>query len=295
MRASDATLEGPKRDVTVQVYEPHKAGLPPLTPYIRDLWSRRHFAAAYSRAGIRAANTQTFFGQMWLVINPLLLALVYFLLVVVIRGGATGDFSIANGIEYLAHITAGLFLFTLVTGAIQTGAASITGGGKLILNIPFPRLLMPLAAVRTAFFRFLPTLPVFIVIRLLAGAPWNLAILLSVYFLFMAILLSVGLAAFFATTQVYFRDTTSFLPYFTRIWLYLSPVLWLPAPAYEKLGNIVFLNPMYPILGGWDETALLATVPPLPIFIWSAVWAVVILVGGSLFFMSRERDFAVRV
>ena len=37
-----------------------------------------------------------------------------------------------------------------------------------------------------------------------------------------------GLAALFATLQVYFRDTSSFLPYFLRLWMYLSPVLWMP-------------------------------------------------------------------
>ena len=35
-----------------------------------------------------------------------------------------------------------------------------------------------------------------------------------------------GLAMIFATMTVYFRDTTKFLSYVLRIWLYLSPVLY---------------------------------------------------------------------
>lgn len=282
-------------NVPVHVYEPHRAGIPPLAPYFRQLYERRFFAAAFSRANIRAANTQTFFGQLWLVINPTLLAVVYFLLVTVIRGGASGSFDLTNGMAYLAHITGGLFLFTLVSGAMQAGAGSITGGGKLILNMSFPRLLMPLAAVRTAFFRFLPTLPVFLVIRILAGGAWSWAMLLSVYFLAMAVLFSVGLAALFAAIQVYFRDASSFLPYVTRIWLYLSPVLWFPDDVFHKVGNLLFVNPLFSIIGGWAETTLEASVPPLSMFVWSAAWAIVVAVAGALFFMSRERDFAVRV
>ena len=66
-------------------YGPHRAGLPPLVPYFRELWARREFAAEMSKATLRGANVNTFFGQAWIVLNPLLLAGVYYLLVTIIR------------------------------------------------------------------------------------------------------------------------------------------------------------------------------------------------------------------
>ena len=69
------------------VYEPHRAGLPPLVPYFRELWRRRTFAFELSRTSMHAANTDTVFGQAWLVINPLLLSGVYYILVDIIGGG----------------------------------------------------------------------------------------------------------------------------------------------------------------------------------------------------------------
>ena len=44
-------------------YGPHRAGLPPLVPYFRELWARREFAAEMSKATLRGANVNTFFGQ----------------------------------------------------------------------------------------------------------------------------------------------------------------------------------------------------------------------------------------
>ena len=73
-------------DPVYHQYGPHRAGLPPLVSYFRELWQRRQFAAEMSRASMRGANTSTFFGQAWLVLNPLLLAGVYYLLVTIIRG-----------------------------------------------------------------------------------------------------------------------------------------------------------------------------------------------------------------
>ena len=101
--------------------------------------------------------------------------------------------------------------------------------GKLLMNTPFPRLLIPLSAVRTAFFRFLPTIPVYFIFHIIFLTDvWHPKMLLSLYFLGTMVRVQHGLAAFFATLQVYFRDTSSFLPFFVRIWMYLSPVLWTP-------------------------------------------------------------------
>ncbi|NCT91320.1 ABC transporter permease [Cellulomonas sp. APG4] len=277
----------PDWDAELQVYEPHKAGLPRFGPYFRDLVDRLPFAAEFSRSGIRAANTQTVFGQLWLVLNPLLLACVYYILVAILTR--------RGGMEFLAHIVGGLFVYYFVSNSISTGASSVTGGGRLIMNMAFPRLLMPMAAVRTAFFRFLPTVPVYLLIHTLGGGVWSPTMLLGLVFLGMLVVFGIGMAAFVAALQVYFRDTSSFLPYFLRIWLYLSPVLWYPQDAPERFADLMVLNPLYSMIGGWTETTLQGVVPPVEMWVAGSLWAVVALVAGSLFFMSRERDFAVRL
>ena len=203
-------------------YGPHRVGLPPLVPYFRELWHRRPFATEMSKATMRGANTSTFFGQAWLVLNPLLLAAIYYVLVTIIRG--------RHEPAFFPHLTLAIFAFTFVSTSATSGSTSVTGSGKLLINTAFPRLLIPLAAVRTAFFRFLPTVPVYMVIHLifLPVSTWHPRMFLAGYFLGTMIVFGMGLAAFFAALQVYFRDTAQFLPFFVRIWMYLSPVLWLP-------------------------------------------------------------------
>jgi len=287
-----AQAQAPDWDAELQVYEPHRAGLPKFKPYFRDLRSRLAFAAEFSRSGMRAAHSQTVFGQLWLVLNPLLLAFVYFLLVNVLSGGGVGS-------ERFVQIVGGIFVFYFFSGSVSTGAGSVTTGGRLILNMAFPRLLMPLSAVRTAFFRFLPTLPVFLVIRAFAGGKWDWNMLLSLVFLVLLAMFSMGMAALMATIQVYFRDASSFLPYFLRIWLYLSPVLWfvddMSTGRFADFAPYMILNPLYSLIGGWGDLTVRAVTPGADIWIAAVAWAVLSLVGGSLFFMSRERDFAVRI
>jgi teichoic acid transport system permease protein len=272
-------------------YGPHRAGLPPLVPYFRELWLRRAFASEMSRATMRSANTSTFFGQAWLVLNPLLLAAVYYLLVTIIRNH--------HDPAFFAHLTLNLFAFNLVSTSITSGATSVTSSGKLLINTAFPRLLIPLSTVRTAFFRFLPTIPVYFFFHvLILPREWSWTMLLSVYFLFTMIVFSMGLAAFFAALQVYFRDTSSFLPFFVRLWMYLSPVLWLPEAikGFSKTAQtLIELNPLYSMLGGYAEVMQDGRVPPPYVWVGAAAWALGVAVVGFLFFISREREFAVRL
>jgi teichoic acid transport system permease protein len=273
-------------------YGPHRAGLPRMLPYIRELWRRRAFAVEMSKAVMRGANTSTFFGQLWLILNPLLLAGVYYLLVTVIRG--------SHNPAFFAHLCLNLFAFNLVATSITSGATSVTSSGKLLMNTPFPRLLIPLSAVRTAFFRFLPTVPVYFIFHVIFLTDvWSPKMLLSLYFLGTMVLFGMGLAAFFATLQVYFRDTSSFLPFFVRVWMYLSPVLWKPEDIATLNSPIVLtiiqLNPMYSMLGGYSELLQGPGFPPLYMWLIAAGWAVVAAVIGFLFFISREREFTVRL
>ena len=275
----------------IQVYEPHKVGLPNMSAYVRDLWARREFAAELSRATMRAGYSVTFFGRLWLVINPLLLAMVYYVLV--------GLLGARSGGEFLVHLVGGLFFFYFISGCLTTGAGSVTGGGKLIATMAFPRLLMPLSAVRSAFFRFLPTMIVYAVFHVAFGQPLKWQMLLAVVFLFLATVFGIGVAVIFATLQVYFRDTASFLPYFVRIWLYLSPVLWYPEDAVRHLGeagaNLALINPLHSLVGGWTDLLVRGVVPPPVVWVVATAWALVAFVIGTLFFISREREFAVRL
>jgi teichoic acid transport system permease protein len=109
------------------------------------------------------------------------------------------------------------------------------------------------------------------------------------------VLVAAGLAMFVATLQVYFRDLAQFLPYLLRVWLYLSPVLWYADELPDRYKAFLWLNPIGPLLKAWSEVLINGKAPD-PAAIGAGVgWAAGLVLVGSLFFMSRERDFAVRL
>ncbi len=270
------------------VYEPHRVGLPPLGPYVRELWRRRHFALELARTNLRAQHFNTAFGQLWLILNPLLLALVLFALVTIVRGGSRGT-------EFLAHLMLGLFAFRLVSVSIKQGATSVVGGGRLILNTAFPRALLPLASVLTAFMRFLPTLVVYAVMHAIAGLPLGAQLLWTLPVVALLVVFASGATMLVATAQVYFRDMTNFLTYFLRIWVYASPILYYAHEVPERFKPIIAANPLYPMLGALSEVVNEGQSPSLGFLLAGLAWASGAFVVGALFFISREREFAVRL
>jgi ABC-type polysaccharide/polyol phosphate export permease len=270
------------------VYEPHKIGLPPLGPYVKALWQRREFAVEMARTELRSQHFNSAFGQLWLLLNPLLLAGVYFVLVDILRSGS-------RPAGFFAHLMAGLFAYYFVSGAVRAATRSVTSGGKLILNSAFPRTLLPLSEVLVAFIRFLPTIVIYVPVHLISGRPVGLVDLWLIPLLALLVILVSGLAMLVAALQVYFRDLKDFLPYLLRVWLYASPVLYYAHEVPGRYALILKVNPLGGLLTAWSDVLIGGRSPYATSLALAAGWAFALFVGGALFFISREREFAVRI
>jgi teichoic acid transport system permease protein len=274
-------------DKPLVVYEPFRAGLPPMRDYLRSLWSRRTFIAEFSRSELREQNYGSVFGQLWLILNPLLLSAVYFLLIYVIGGSSDST--------RFGHLTASLFLFYLIANSLTGGVKAITSGQRLILNTSFPRIMLPMSATVIALFKFIPTVLVFVVIHAVIGLPYSWQMLWAIPIFFIALVMSLGMAILISCINVYFRDISSMLPYLTRSLLYLSPVLYEAVNISERIKKVEIANPIFYLLDSWSRVVVHAQAPTKMGLIHASIWALAIFFIGSYFFLSRERDFAVRL
>jgi ABC-type polysaccharide/polyol phosphate export permease len=272
----------------LHVYEPHRIGLPPIGPYLQGVWRRRQFAYELSRTSLRAQHFSTAFGQLWLILNPVLLAAVYFLLVDILRHGRHGP-------GFFAHLMAGVFAFTFFSGSVIQGARSVVKSGRLVLNTAFPRTLLPLSAVLTCFYRFLPTVGVYAIFHVASGLPVGPQLLWIIPIFGMLVMFAAGIAMLVAAAQVYFRDVQQFLPYVMRIWMYSTPILYFYFEVPRHLRYFIDANPLTPIFASWSRVLNQGLAPSPKFMLWGLGWAVAALVIGAVFFISREREFAVRL
>jgi teichoic acid transport system permease protein len=214
---------------------------------------------------------------------------VYFLLVYILRGSGS------RGVEFFAHLLAGLFAYYFISDSIRLSVKSVTGGGRLILNTAFPRALLPLSSVITAFLRFLPTLVIYIPVHIIAGLPFGPHLLWLIPLIFLMFVMATGAGMLVSALQVYFRDVKNFLPYFLRVWLYSSPVLYYADEVPDGLGWILYVNPLGGMLTAWSDVLIMGQAPEPWAIGMATAWSFGIFLAGGLFFVSREREFAVRL
>jgi len=222
------------------------------------------------------------------VLNPLLLTAVFFLVFgVIFQQGRRGN------PEYLAYLMSGMFGYRFTSSVIQRASNTIVNNSKLIMNMRFPRLLLPLSSVLEAAIGFLVSIVVFFLISGLAignWPTWSFFYFFPIFFF--QIFFSLGLGALAARLAVPFRDVSNLIPYLLRIWMYLSPILWTAdmlenAPSWVE--PFMNLNPMHHILLAYRAALIPAEYSFNSVNLaGTVIAAVVFLVIGSISFIRFE-------
>ena len=272
------------------VYEPTVTGLPPLRPYLTALAQRRRFMWHLARTDLKGEHYDTAIGQLWVILDPLLTAAVYFLFRSVVKpsGGA------ANRNAILSHLVWAVFFFTYTNNAITGGARSLLQGRQLILNASFPRVALPTVAIVKSLLDFLPTLIVYFVLHAILRQPFGLSLICLPLLIAIQTVFNMGFGMLLAPLMVFYRDTGGFLPYFTRLWLYVTPALYTIAEIPQSLKAYLRWNPLYPLFGALEQV-FKGQFPSGGYVLGAAAWACGFFLIGAVMFLARERDFAVRL
>jgi teichoic acid transport system permease protein len=273
----------------VTVYGPAMSVVPPLVPYIRSLWARRQLTWHLSRSELKAEHFDTVLGQVWLVLDPLIMAAVYLLIRAVLRpiGSAEERWAL------IADLIMSVFFFHFTSRTLNSGARSLLRNQRMILNASVPVGVYPLASVLKGFLDFVPTVLVYFVIHAALGQPFGLGMVTLPLFIVFQTLFTYGCVLFFAPQTVFYRDAAELLPYMTRIWLFATPVLYRVSEIPPNL-DILKLNPLYPFFAAYEQI-FDGRWPSLVYVVATGAWAVVTIVAGGWLFLRREREVAVRL
>lgn len=222
-----------------------KAPLAKWRTYVSGLWRRREFAFFLIQGNLTARNASTTLGLMWWILHPLLAAAIFFIVFGLILGGRRSQ------PEFLSYLVVGVFAFQFTTASMNGGSNLVSRNAKLLVNVRFPRLILPIAATGEALVGFVTSLSAVLVITLVAGIVPNELMLMLIPTLVIHTVFCLGLASLTARWVVPFRDIGNLIPHITRFWFYLTPIIWgldrlETIPSWAK--TLVQLNPMYSIV-----------------------------------------------
>ncbi|MDQ3936716.1 MAG: ABC transporter permease [Actinomycetota bacterium] len=192
-------------------------------------------------------------GYLWQLMRPLMLfSVLYFVFSEFVKIGQ-------NAPNFAVVLLLGIVTFTFFADATGAAISSVVDRENLIRKIHFPRMVIPLAVVLTAFFNFLVNLIAVAIFALANGVEPRLSWLQFPLLILALGIWAVGLSMLLSALYVRARDVQPIWEVLVQAMFYAAPVIY-PIEAIPKpeWGRLVMLNPLSVIL----EQARYAVIDP---------------------------------
>jgi len=264
-------------------------GRPALPQYIWLLWQRRHFINADSRTRAFSGNRDMLLGNLWLVGQPILRGLIYFLIFGLIL-------QTSRGIEnFPGFLMIGVFLFGYTSSCATSGVSSMMSARNMIQSFSFPRAAIPLAVFFRETWSMVPIVGTLILL-LFVMPPGTTVTWTWIYFplvLLLQAMFNTGVVLYAARFGAALPDLKHLLTFFVRLWFYSSGVMFsldnfVSHPVWLM---IMKANPLYLVLDMSRDLLLYDTVPLTHYWVVLGCWAVITPVLGFLYFWQGEETY----
>jgi lipopolysaccharide transport system permease protein len=256
---------------------------------LRDLWVYRELIFFMIWRNLKVRYKQTLLGATWAVIQPLMTMLVFNF---ILNGGIT-KVNTPNNIPYPIFSYTALLPWGLFETALNQASRSLTTNQNMVTKIYFPRLVLPISSVLAGLVDFAIAFVVLVgmMVYYQVTPGWDVLWTLPT-FLLLAIGTALGVALWLSAINVKYRDVNYALPFLTRFWFFITPVVYSAGAISEKWQLVYSLNPMAGVIDGF-RWALLGVGDGPGTALWvSVVISLVVLVSGLFYFRNMERTFA---
>jgi lipopolysaccharide transport system permease protein len=251
----------------------------------RDIWQRRRLIGLWVRYGIEAQYIDSFLGSLWIVLEPLSMALIYTL--------AFSEFlgirSPRGGVPFVSFFLSGVVIWLLFARSVTSGTVLILNNRGLLSQVVLPMDILVFTHLGEAIVDFVITSLIMVALNAFAGIWPNQLYVFMLPILLIHLLFTVGLMFFVSSAAVFVRDLAPLLNAILRMMFYLTPVLYPAERVSGVLKLIILLNPMALIIENYRNIILYAEMPSLQALLYVFILAAAMFYAGYRFFKSNEQ------
>jgi lipopolysaccharide transport system permease protein len=257
-----------------------------LAESLRELWEYRDLLWLLTVRQVSVRYKQTVIGVAWVLLQPLVAMAIFTVIF-----GYFAKLS-TNGLPYPVFAYSALIMWNLFSEGLSRAGTSLIADEKLITKVYFPRLIIPLSAVGSAWIDFAVSLFVLLPLTFFYGLRPSVSLFLLPVAMILTMILSAGVGMMLAALNVRYRDFQYTIPFILQVWLYASPVVYSTQIVPASVRSLYYLNPMVGLIElSRHAVTGQGTVDVQGLGI-SAVAAIVLFVLGSTVFRWVERSFA---
>jgi ABC-type polysaccharide/polyol phosphate export permease len=201
--------------------------------------------------------------------------------------------------DYPLFLFAALLPWKWFTSSVTDAIGSVTTQDRLIRQVQFPKIVLPLAAVGAGVVNFaFGLIPLSALLLLFYHDRASAMVVLIPVIAAVQLVFTMAVALVVSTANVFFRDVTNVARHALQLWFYLSPVLYSAQQAQDvaknhaTIGKLIALNPFYILMESYRDVIYDGRLPA-----WAGLGALLglsigLLALATLFFKRLEPSFA---
>jgi len=257
---------------------------------LREVWAYRDLVRLFVRRDLVAQYKQTILGPIWLVLQPLLTTIVFTIFFGQVAGLSTG------GLPKLLFYLSGQIVWGYFAMVLTVTSDTFVMNAHIFGKVYFPRLAVPVSILFSQLFQFGLRFLIFLVffsVFFLRGASIHFTSTLLIFPLALLVMmgLSLGLGILFSAMTAKYRDLRFLLAFGVQLLMFTTTAVYPLSAMSARYRLLVLANPMTSVIECF-RSAFMGSGDFRPVYLlYSATFAVVILLIGLLSFTRIERNF----
>lgn len=252
---------------------------------LKELFAYRQMVFSLVKRDLRGRYKGSVLGFLWTFINPLMQMLVYTLVFSVIMK--------SNIEKYYLFLFVALVPWMFFSASLTSGSESVISSSDIIRKIYFPREVLPISYVTTAFVNMLLSFIVIFAVIIISGHGINpIALLALPFVMIVEYFLALGIALLSSALTVYFRDLAYILGIIAMMWQFLTPVMYSSDIVPDRLRPLWNLNPMTPVVEAYRDILYYKQIPDFTTLMQAVILGIVVCVVGYMVFRRLQKGFA---
>jgi lipopolysaccharide transport system permease protein len=284
---SSTTAAKPHHEHWTEVIGP-STGL--LDLRLKEVWRYRDLLMLLVKRDFVATYKQTILGPIWFFLQPILTTLTFTLIFGRIAGLST------DGVPMMLFYMAGITLWNYFAECLNRTATVFKDNAQVFGKVYFPRLVMPLSIVVSNLVKLAIQFTLFLcfwgyfMITTDKVHP-NSALLLTPVLILIMGGLGLGFGMIISAMTTKYRDLVFLLSFGVQLLMYATPVIYPLSQIGPKYRWLIMANPMSSIIETFRYGFTGSGAFSLPGLCYSAAFALVAIVLGTIIFNKVERSF----
>jgi homopolymeric O-antigen transport system permease protein len=237
---------------------------------------------------LRLRYKQTIMGFAWAVFMPLLNTALFSVIF-------TRVARLDTEVPYPVWAYCGLAVWNFFATGVKFATNSLAGNMQLVTKVFFPREVLPVSAVLVSAVDFIVSCSVLAFLMVWFGVKPGWALLCTPLLLVLQLIFTIAVSLVLSMANVFYRDVKYLVEALVTIWMFATAVVYPIQRVGGRLGMVLGLNPLTPLVDAYRSAILYNRLPPVSGLMYVTTVSIAMLAVAWLMFHRAEFKFAERV